>query len=65
MTFCRMHTGLLHSWQRLVVQTCAAPRHHHCCRYGDLAGIQAAKAKATERGQKVKATRQGNTQRRK
>ena len=31
----------------------------------DLAGIQAAKAKAQERGQKVKATRQGNTQRRK
>jgi len=31
----------------------------------DLAGIRAAKAKAQERGQKVKATRQGNSERRK
>ncbi|PRW60391.1 Rho GTPase-activating [Chlorella sorokiniana] len=44
------------------VLDCLAIAHR---KYGDLAGIQAAKAKAAQRGQKVKATRQGNTQRRK
>ncbi|PRW60209.1 hypothetical protein C2E21_0749 [Chlorella sorokiniana] len=43
------------------VLDCLAIAHR---KYGDLAGIQAVKAKTAERGQKVKATRQGNTQRR-